>query len=38
MVGDSEVDSQSAHNAKIPFILVENGYTEKKLIKFLTIF
>ena len=30
MVGDSEVDSQSAHNAKIPFILVENGYTEKK--------
>ena len=30
MVGDSEVDSQSAHNAKIPFILVEDGYTEKK--------
>ena len=30
MVGDSEVDSQSAYNAKIPFILVENGYTEKK--------
>ena len=29
MVGDSEVDSQSAYNAKIPFILVENGYTEK---------
>jgi len=29
MVGDSEVDSQSASNAKIPFILVENGYTEK---------
>ena len=30
MVGDSEVDSQSAYNAKIPFILVEDGYTEKK--------
>ena len=29
MVGDSEVDSQSANNAKIPFILVEDGYTEK---------
>ena len=31
MVGDSEVDSQSAYNAKIPFILVEDGYTEKKI-------
>ena len=30
MVGDSEVDELSAHNAKIPFVLVENGYTEKK--------
>ena len=29
MVGDSEVDSLSAYNAKIPFILVEDGYTEK---------
>ena len=29
MVGDSEVDSQSAISADIPFILVENGYTEK---------
>ncbi len=29
MVGDSEVDAQSAENAKIPFILVEDGYTEK---------
>ena len=38
MVGDSEVDSQSAYNAKIPFILVENGYTEKKKIKFHMIF
>ena len=31
MVGDSEVDSQSAYNAKVPFILVEDGYTEKKV-------
>ena len=31
MVGDSEVDSQSAENAKIPFILVEEGYTEKNV-------
>ena len=30
MVGDSEVYSQSAYNSKIPFILVEDGYTEKK--------
>ena len=29
MVGDSEVDSMSAHNAKLPFILVKDGYTEK---------
>ncbi len=29
MVGDSEVDSMSAYNAKVPFILVEDGYTEK---------
>ena len=29
MVGDSEVDSQSAMSADIPFILVEDGYTEK---------
>ena len=29
MVGDSEVDSLSAHSASIPFILVEEGYTEK---------
>ena len=31
MVGDSEVDSQSAYNAKIPFILLEEGYTEKSI-------
>ncbi len=29
MVGDSEVDALSAHNAKIPFVLVKDGYTEK---------
>ena len=29
MVGDSEVDSEAALNANIPFILVEDGYTEK---------
>tara|TARA_Y100000590_G_C15532716_1_gene943801 strand:+ start:173 stop:835 length:663 start_codon:yes stop_codon:yes gene_type:complete len=29
MVGDSEVDSDSAYNANLPFILVDNGYTEK---------
>ena len=29
MVGDSEVDAMSAENAKLPFVLVENGYTEK---------
>ena len=30
MIGDSEVDANSADSAKLPFILVENGYTEKK--------
>ena len=29
MVGDSEVDALSAENAKLPFILVKDGYTEK---------
>jgi phosphoglycolate phosphatase len=29
MVGDSEVDSMSARNAKLPFVLVKDGYTEK---------
>jgi len=29
MIGDSEVDEQSADNAKIPFVLVAGGYTEK---------
>ena len=30
MIGDSETDSNAALNAKIPFILIDNGYTEKK--------
>ena len=29
MIGDSEVDALSASNAKLPFILVKDGYTEK---------
>ena len=29
MVGDSEVDEMAASSAKIPFILVADGYTEK---------
>jgi len=30
MVGDSETDSNASKAANIPFILVEDGYTEKK--------
>ena len=30
MIGDSETDAESAKAASIPFILIENGYTEKK--------
>ena len=29
MIGDSEVDSEAAQNANIPFVLLEDGYTEK---------
>ena len=29
MIGDSEVDAMSAQNAKLPFVLVKDGYTEK---------
>tara|TARA_B100000965_G_C18899696_1_gene459729 strand:- start:151 stop:498 length:348 start_codon:yes stop_codon:yes gene_type:complete len=29
MIGDSETDADAAQSAKIPFILLENGYTEK---------
>jgi len=31
MVGDSEVDAQSAKNASLPFVLLENGYTDKSI-------
>tara|TARA_Y100000590_G_scaffold230152_1_gene259486 strand:+ start:1108 stop:1791 length:684 start_codon:yes stop_codon:yes gene_type:complete len=31
MVGDSETDSNAAKAASIPFILIEDGYTEKKI-------
>ena len=31
MIGDSETDSVSAKAAGIPFILIEDGYTEKKV-------
>ena len=30
MVGDSETDSNAAKGANIPFVLIEDGYTEKK--------
>ena len=29
MIGDSEVDQMAATNAKLPFVLVADGYTEK---------
>jgi len=31
MIGDSETDSSAAHAANIPFVLIEGGYTEKKI-------
>ena len=31
MIGDSETDAESAKSANIPFILLEDGYTEKKV-------
>ncbi len=30
MIGDSETDSRAAEDANVTFILIENGYTEKK--------
>ena len=30
MIGDSETDSKAAKEADLTFILIENGYTEKK--------
>jgi len=31
MIGDSETDSGAAKSANIPFVLIEGGYTEKKV-------
>ena len=31
MIGDSETDAESAKAARIPFILLEDGYTDKKV-------
>ena len=31
MIGDSETDADAAKNAGIPFILLEDGYTEKNV-------
>ena len=31
MIGDSETDASTAKSASVPFILLENGYTEKKV-------
>ena len=30
MIGDSETDSNASKAASIPFVLIEDGYTEKK--------
>ena len=30
MIGDSETDSKASKAANIPFILIDDGYTEKK--------
>ncbi len=37
MIGDSETDANAAKNAGIPVILMEDGYTEKKRMKFTII-
>ena len=31
MIGDSENDAEAAKSAGVPMILVEDGYTEKKI-------
>ena len=31
MIGDSEVGSQSAENASLPFVMLTDGYTDKKI-------
>ena len=37
MIGDSETDANDAKAAEIPVILLENGYTEKIQLKYITI-
>ena len=37
MIGDSETDANAAKAAEIPMILLEDGYTEKILMKFIII-
>lgn len=37
MVGDSETDSNAAKGANIPFVLIEDGYTEKNQMKYTMI-
>ena len=34
MIGDSETDAEASMSASIPFILLENDYTDKKIIEF----
>ena len=31
MIGDSESDANAAKSARLPMILLEDGYTEKKI-------
>ena len=31
MIGDSETDSESAKAAGLPFVLLEDGYTDKSI-------
>ena len=37
MIGDSETDANAAKEAGMPVILLEDGYTEKKLVKYIII-
>ena len=37
MVGDSETDSNASKAAGIPFVLIEDGYTEKNQMKYIMI-
>ena len=37
MIGDSETDSNASKAANIPFVLLDDGYTEKNLMKYFMI-